>query len=184
MDGVAPVAGRSVVPVERPTRPVSARRLLRAPVGRRFWADRCYAGLSFLLARPCFAFVVVAVILGLGLSLSFAGMLIGLPLLMLSLQARWLGPGGPGRPCCLARLRLPAAQAAVRAGRDHRLTAREGDVLALMAEGQSNGAIAGDLVISERAVEKHVSNIFSKLGLAPSDAVHRRVRAVLRYLES
>ena len=64
------------------------------------------------------------------------------------------------------------------------LTARERDVLALMAEGQSNGAIAGDLVISERAVEKHVSNIFSKLGLAPSDAVHRRVRAVLRYLES
>ena len=64
------------------------------------------------------------------------------------------------------------------------LTVRERDVLALMAEGHSNGAIAEDLVISERAVEKHVSNIFSKLGLAPSDAVHRRVRAVLRYLES
>jgi DNA-binding NarL/FixJ family response regulator len=64
------------------------------------------------------------------------------------------------------------------------LTARERDVLALMAEGHSNGAIAEDLVISERAVEKHVFNIFSKLGLAPSDAVHRRVRAVLRYLES
>ncbi len=64
------------------------------------------------------------------------------------------------------------------------LTARERDVLALMAEGRSNGAIAGSLVISERAVEKHVGNIFSKLGLAPSDADHRRVLAVLRYLES
>jgi DNA-binding NarL/FixJ family response regulator len=63
------------------------------------------------------------------------------------------------------------------------LTVRERDVLALMAEGRSNGAIARILVISERAVEKHVSNIFSKLGLAPSDADHRRVLAVLRYLE-
>jgi DNA-binding NarL/FixJ family response regulator len=63
------------------------------------------------------------------------------------------------------------------------LTVRERDVLALMAEGRSNGAIAKVLVISERAVEKHVSNIFSKLGLAPSDADHRRVLAVLRYLE-
>jgi DNA-binding NarL/FixJ family response regulator len=64
------------------------------------------------------------------------------------------------------------------------LTARERDVLALMAEGRSNGAIAHSLVISERAVEKHVANIFSKLGLAPSDADHRRVLAVLRYLGS
>jgi len=57
-------------------------------------------------------------------------------------------------------------------------------VLALMAEGRSNGAIAGILVVFERAVEKHVGNIFSKLGLPPSDADHRRVLAVLRYLES
>src|SRR5580658_2112397 len=64
------------------------------------------------------------------------------------------------------------------------LTHRERDVLALMAEGRSNSAIAAILVVSERAVEKHVSNIFSKLGLAPSDADHRRVLAVLRYLES
>jgi DNA-binding NarL/FixJ family response regulator len=64
------------------------------------------------------------------------------------------------------------------------LTHREREVLALMAEGRSNGAIAGLLVVSERAVEKHVSNIFSKLGLAPSDADHRRVLAVLRYLEA
>jgi DNA-binding NarL/FixJ family response regulator len=64
------------------------------------------------------------------------------------------------------------------------LTTREHDVLALMAEGRSNGAIADTLVISERAVEKHVANIFSKLGLAPSDADHRRVLAVLRYLGS
>jgi DNA-binding NarL/FixJ family response regulator len=64
------------------------------------------------------------------------------------------------------------------------LTHREREVLALMAEGRSNGAIAVILVVSERAVEKHVSNIFSKLGLAPSDADHRRVLAVLRYLEA
>ena len=64
------------------------------------------------------------------------------------------------------------------------LTHREREVLGLMAEGRSNGAIAHLLVISERAVEKHVSNIFSKLGLAVSDADHRRVLAVLRYLEA
>jgi DNA-binding NarL/FixJ family response regulator len=64
------------------------------------------------------------------------------------------------------------------------LTTRERDVLALMAEGRSNTAIAQILYVSDRSVEKHVGNIFSKLGLAPSDADHRRVLAVLRYLES
>jgi DNA-binding NarL/FixJ family response regulator len=64
------------------------------------------------------------------------------------------------------------------------LTAREHDVLALMAEGRSNSGIADLLTISERAVEKHISNIFTKLGLPPSDADHRRVLAVLAYLRS
>ena len=64
------------------------------------------------------------------------------------------------------------------------LTAREREVLGLMAEGRSNGAIARSLVISERAVEKHVGSIFARLDLPPSDADHRRVLAVLRYLEA
>jgi DNA-binding NarL/FixJ family response regulator len=63
------------------------------------------------------------------------------------------------------------------------LTQREREVLALMAEGRSNSAVSAILVISERAVEKHIGNIFSKLGLPPSDTDHRRVLAVLRYLE-
>ena len=53
-----------------------------------------------------------------------------------------------------------------------------------MAEGRSNGGIAERLVISERAVEKHIGNIFMKLGLPPTGTDHRRVLAVLRYLES
>jgi len=71
-----------------------------------------------------------------------------------------------------------------RAGTLAGLTSREREVLALMAEGRSNSGISAVLFISERAVEKHVGNIFSKLGLPPSDADHRRVLAVLRYLES
>jgi DNA-binding NarL/FixJ family response regulator len=62
------------------------------------------------------------------------------------------------------------------------LTTREQDVLALMAEGRSNSAIADRIFVSERAVEKHISNIFTKLALPPSDSDHRRVLAVLAYL--
>ena len=64
------------------------------------------------------------------------------------------------------------------------LTAREREVLELVAEGRSNHAIAGQLVITERAVEKHVTRIFSKLGLEPAPGDHRRVLAVLTYLRS
>lgn len=64
------------------------------------------------------------------------------------------------------------------------LTPREHEVLSLMAEGRSNSAIADSLSVSDGAVEKHVSNIFSKLGLPPADATHRRVLAVLTYLRS
>jgi DNA-binding NarL/FixJ family response regulator len=64
------------------------------------------------------------------------------------------------------------------------LTPREREVLGLMAQGLSNTAIAGTLVVSDGAVEKHVGNIFAKLGLEPSNSEHRRVRAVLAYLDS
>ncbi|MFL5860315.1 MAG: response regulator [Solirubrobacteraceae bacterium] len=62
------------------------------------------------------------------------------------------------------------------------LTPREHEVLALMAEGRSNQAIAGLLVISERAVEKHVTSIFTKLDLRPAPEDHRRVLAVLAFI--
>jgi DNA-binding NarL/FixJ family response regulator len=64
------------------------------------------------------------------------------------------------------------------------LTPREREVLGLMAQGLSNTAIANTLVVSDGAVEKHVGNIFAKLGLEPSNSEHRRVRAVLAYLDS
>jgi DNA-binding NarL/FixJ family response regulator len=63
------------------------------------------------------------------------------------------------------------------------LTPREREVLALMAEGLSNAGIAQRLVVTEGAVEKHVTNIFQKLRLEPAETDHRRVLAVLRYLE-
>jgi DNA-binding NarL/FixJ family response regulator len=63
------------------------------------------------------------------------------------------------------------------------LTAREREVLGLMAEGRSNNAIAAELVVTERAVEKHVTNIFGKLDLRPTGQDHRRVLAVLAYLK-
>ena len=72
----------------------------------------------------------------------------------------------------LARSRHPLAA----------LTAREREVLALMAEGRTNAAIAAALVVGEGAVEKHINSIFAKLDLAPADRDHRRVLAVLRYL--
>ena len=62
------------------------------------------------------------------------------------------------------------------------LTARENDVLALMAQGRSNTAIAAQLVITPGAVEKHIASIFTKLDLASSPDDHRRVLAVLKYL--
>ena len=64
-----------------------------------------------------------------------------------------------------------------------RLTPRELDVLRLMAEGRSNQGVAASLNISPSAVEKHVNNIFTKLDLPPTEVDHRRVLAVLRYLD-
>jgi DNA-binding NarL/FixJ family response regulator len=63
------------------------------------------------------------------------------------------------------------------------LTPREREVLGLMAQGMTNVAIAKSLIVSDGAVEKHVGNIFSKLGMEPSAEEHRRVRAVLTFLE-
>jgi DNA-binding NarL/FixJ family response regulator len=77
-------------------------------------------------------------------------------------------------------------QLLVRSGKQdplERLSPREREVLGLMAEGRTNGLIAEALVVTEGAVEKHVTNIFNKLGLPPADQAHRRVLAVLRYLE-
>ncbi|MDG4822613.1 response regulator transcription factor [Asanoa sp. WMMD1127] len=77
------------------------------------------------------------------------------------------------------------AQLLVRRRRDdplRELTAREREVLGLMAEGMSNTAIARKLVVSDGAVEKHVRNIFTKLQLPPDEEQHRRVLAVLAYL--
>jgi DNA-binding NarL/FixJ family response regulator len=73
----------------------------------------------------------------------------------------------------LARTRHPLAL----------LTGREREVLALMAEGRSNAAIAAAMVVGDGAVEKHINSIFAKLALPPADRDHRRVLAVLHYLE-
>ena len=69
-----------------------------------------------------------------------------------------------------------------RPDRSDTLTPREAEVMALVAEGRTNAAIAGTLAIGERAVEKHVANIFTKFDLPQTDVDHRRVLAVLRYL--
>ncbi|MFF0012770.1 response regulator [Streptomyces sp. NPDC005374] len=65
-----------------------------------------------------------------------------------------------------------------------RLTPREREVLALIAEGKSNGAIARELVVSEAAVGKHIGGILTKLDLPPAEETHRRVLAVLAYLRA
>lgn len=64
------------------------------------------------------------------------------------------------------------------------LTPREREVLSLMAEGHDNTTIAKTLVVTERAISKHIGNVFQKLGLQPSDGGHRRVLAVLAYLNN
>jgi len=65
-----------------------------------------------------------------------------------------------------------------------RITPREREVLELMAEGRSNQGIAERLEVTERAVQKHITSIFAKLGLTTSDDDHRRVLAVLAYLRT
>jgi DNA-binding NarL/FixJ family response regulator len=65
-----------------------------------------------------------------------------------------------------------------------RLTTREREVLELMAEGHTNAAIASSLVVTDGAVEKHISNVFAKLGLVDSNSHNRRVLAVLTYLRA
>ncbi|MFF8376168.1 response regulator [Streptomyces sp. NPDC015661] len=76
------------------------------------------------------------------------------------------------------------AQLLVRRSHDplERLTAREREVLSLMAEGRSNAGVATQLVVSESAVAKHINSILAKLDLPKADADHRRVLAVLRFL--
>jgi len=66
----------------------------------------------------------------------------------------------------------------------HRLTPRETEILSEMAQGKNNAAVAASLVLSERAVEKHINSIFSKLVLSEEPDVHRRVKAVLLFLSA
>ncbi|HAM03256.1 MAG TPA: DNA-binding response regulator [Acidimicrobiaceae bacterium] len=66
----------------------------------------------------------------------------------------------------------------------HRLTPRETEILGEMAQGKNNAAVAASLVLSERAVEKHINSIFSKLALSEEPDVHRRVKAVLLFLSA
>jgi DNA-binding NarL/FixJ family response regulator len=83
-------------------------------------------------------------------------------------------------PEVVAELLQPGAR---RSGFDD-LTPREREVLAVMAEGRSNAAIAAQLVITEKSVSNHINSIFAKLDLPPSDEDHRRVLAVLTHLEA
>jgi DNA-binding NarL/FixJ family response regulator len=91
--------------------------------------------------------------------------------------SRLLGPGAAVRDA------LPGLSAGSLDVLD-RLTVREREVLELMAQGRSNGAIAASLVVSLGAVEKHITNIFAKLDLPACDDDHRRVLAVLAYLRA
>jgi DNA-binding NarL/FixJ family response regulator len=77
-----------------------------------------------------------------------------------------------------------AALVGARRGPVDRLTEREKDVLTLMAEGRSNAAIAGRLYVSDKAVDKHITSIFSKLDLPPAPDDNRRVLAVLAWLQA
>jgi DNA-binding NarL/FixJ family response regulator len=79
------------------------------------------------------------------------------------------------------------SQLLARHGRDERLgklTSREREVLALMAEGHSNAGIATRLVVTDKAISKHIGNIFTKLDLYPAEDANRRVLAVLTYLNA
>jgi DNA-binding NarL/FixJ family response regulator len=78
--------------------------------------------------------------------------------------------------------RLLGANRRARDARLESLTPRELEILALLAEGHSNAAIAGQLVLTKRGVERHVNNIFAKLDLGEARAVSRRVKAALVYL--
>jgi DNA-binding CsgD family transcriptional regulator len=103
---------------------------------------------------------------------------------------RLLAPGAPredGLPGLAAGSYEPLDRAGLPAGsRDvlERLTTREREVLELMAEGRSNGAIAESLVVSLGAIEKHITSIFAKLDLPACDEDHRRVLAVIAYLRA
>jgi DNA-binding NarL/FixJ family response regulator len=77
---------------------------------------------------------------------------------------------------------LVQGRARASGGELSRLTPRELEVLGAMAEGQTNSAIASSLFISQRAVEKHISSVFAKLGLSGDQVSHPRVRAMLMYL--
>jgi len=77
---------------------------------------------------------------------------------------------------------LVAAKARAKESPLERLTPREKEILSEMAQGKNNAAIAGALVLTERAVEKHINSIFSKLALSEEKDVHRRVKAVLMFL--
>ena len=90
--------------------------------------------------------------------------------------------GRPRRVGARPRGRLPDARARRRAARSRRSTAKERATLAGMAEGRSNAAIARDLGISERPVQRHIVQLLAKLDLRADGEGHRRVLAVLTYL--